>query len=127
MKFPEQIRFVLVGGYNALISYLLYAGILWFTNERSPQLALLISFLISTIHNFFTQKIYVFGTKGNYLKEYPKCFTTWSIGYFINMSLLALFTKIFNINPYLAEFFAMALTGVNTYIMLKYFAFRKQL
>lgn len=126
MKFPEKIRFILVGGYNAVISYILYALILWLTDERSPQLALFTSFIISTFHNFLTHKIYVFGTKGNYLKEYPKCLFSWSISYFLNSILLALFTNGFSINPYLAEFFAMALVAINTYLMLKFFAFKNK-
>ena len=96
MKFPQKIRFILVGGYNTVISYGIYALILWSINEKSPQLALFYSFIISSFHNFLTHKIYVFNTKGNYLKEYPKCFLTWSISYFFNTLLLAFFTKILN-------------------------------
>lgn len=126
MRFPEKIRFILVGGYNAVISYLLYVLILWFTNEKSPQLALFTSFIVSTFHNFLTQKIYVFCTKGGYLREYIKCLTSWTISYVLNSMFLILFTAVFNINPYLAEFFAMAIVGVNTYLMLKFFAFKNK-
>lgn len=126
LKFPQQVRFVLVGGYNTVISYALYALILWCTNEKSPQLALFFSFLISTVHNFFTHKIYVFNTKGNYLKEYPKCLFTWSTSYFFNTLLLAFFTKILNINPYLAQLFSATIVAINTYIWLKYFAFNRK-
>ena len=126
LKFPQQVRFVLVGGYNTVISYALYALILWLTNEKSPQLALFFSFLISTVHNFFTHKIYVFNTKGNYLKEYPKCLFTWSTSYFFNTLLLAFFTKILNVNPYLAQLFSATIVAINTYIWLKYFAFNRK-
>lgn len=123
MKFPQKIRFILVGGYNTVISYGIYALILWSINEKSPQLALFYSFIISSFHNFLTHKIYVFNTKGNYLKEYPKCFLTWSISYFFNTLLLAFFTKILNINPYISQIFSVIIVSINTYLWLKYFAF----
>lgn len=123
MKFPQKIRFILVGGYNTVISYGLYALILWIINKSSPQFALFCSFIISSVHNFFTHKIYVFNTKGNYLKEYPKCLLTWSISYFLNVLLLIFFTKILTINPYLAQFFSVIIVSINSYILLKYFAF----
>lgn len=126
MKFPQKIRFVLVGGYNTVISYGIYALILWSINEKSPQLALFYSFIISSFHNFLTHKIYVFNTKGNYLKEYPKCFLTWSISYFFNTLLLAFFTKILNINPYISQIFSVIIVSINTYLWLKYFAFHKR-
>lgn len=126
MKFPQKIRFVLVGGYNTVISYGIYALILWSINEKSPQLALFYSFIISSFHNFLTHKIYVFNTKGNYLKEYPKCFLTWSISYFFNTLLLAFFTKILNINPYISQIFSVIIVSINTYLWLKYFAFHRK-
>ncbi len=127
IKFPEKIRFVLVGGYNSLIAYLLYAGILYLINERSPQFALLSSFFISTIHNFFTQKIYVFNTRGNYLKEYYKCFLAWCLSYALNVLCLAFLTKVIGLNPYLSQAISVAIVSINTYLILKYLIFCKKI
>lgn len=126
MKFPEKIRFVLVGGYNTVISYGLFSLILYFINGKSPQTALFFSFLISSVHNFFTHKIYVFNTRGNYLKEYPKCLCTWSVSYFFNTILLAIFTNILKINPYIGQLMSVVIVSINTYILLKYFAFKRK-
>ena len=70
MRLPEKLRYLLVGGYNTVVSYGLYALILW--GWSKPQMALFLSFIISSVNSYWTQKIYVFGTKGNCKKEYAR-------------------------------------------------------
>lgn len=121
MRFPEKVRYVLVGGYNTVISYALYAlfQYLW----GHPQLALFLSFLVSSVNSYWTQKIYVFATHGNYFNEYIRCLFSWGISYLLNTGLLAFFLWL-GLNPYLAQFIALALVTVNSYLMLKYIAFQ---
>ena len=105
MRFPEKLRYLLVGGYNTVISYGLYALFLW--GWDNPQKALFLSFIVSSVNSYWTQKIYVFGTKGNCKK----------------VVLLALFLKM-HFNPYGAQVLALALVTINSYLMLKYIAFQ---
>ena len=121
MKWPEQIRYILVGGYNTVISYALYALFLWLWGR--PQLALFLSFVTSSVNSYWTQKIYVFATRGNYLKEYIRCLLCWGIGYFLNTGILQGLLWM-DVNPYLAQVFALALVAVGSYLMLKYLAFQ---
>ena len=123
MRFPEKVRYLLVGGYNTVISYALYALFLWMSDNHHPQAALFASFLISSINSYWTQKIYVFGTRGNYGREYVRCLFSWGISYLMNVCLLQFFLWL-NWNPYVAQFLALALVTVNSYLMLKYIAFQ---
>lgn len=126
MKFPEKIRYVLVGGYNTVISYLLYALFLWLMNSNFEQVALFFSFIVSSLNSYWTQKIYVFNTKGNVKKEYCKCLISWGVSYALNVVLLFLFVKVLELNPYVAQFFALILVTINSYLMLKKFAFKEK-
>ena len=121
MRFPEKIRYLLVGGYNTVVSYALYAALLWY--GREPQLALFLSFLISSVNSYLTQKYYVFNTPKVQSWEYLRCLMSWGISYVINAFLLKglLMT---GMNPYLAQFIALAIVTINSYLMLKYLAFR---
>ena len=123
MRFPEKVRYVLVGGYNTFFSYVLYVFLLWI-GFKSPQFALLLSFILSSIHNFWTQKIYVFHTHGNAWREYIRCLMTWGISYILNVLLLAGFLML-DLNPYVAQFLALVIITINSYLLLKYIAFRK--
>ena len=121
MRFPEKLRYLLVGGYNTVVSYALYALFQWLWGM--PQVALFLSFMVSSVNSYWTQKIYVFGTKGNCKKEYIRCLFSWGISYVLNVVLLALFLKM-HLTPYSAQVLALALVTINSYLMLKYIAFQ---
>ena len=121
MRFPEKIRYLLVGGYNTVVSYALYALFVWM--DLHPQLALFLSFVVSSVNSYWTQKIYVFNTRGNVLREYICCLLGWGVSYLLNVGLLFVFLKL-QMNPYLAQFIALVLVTINSYLILKYIAFQ---
>jgi len=123
VKFPQKIRFVLVGGWNFVVAYILFVIFFKLLGEEAEQTALLLSFLASTFHSYFTQKFFVFLTKGRYVAEYLKCLMSWVIGYFENALLLDLGTRILRFNPYVVQFVAQVLVAIGGYLLLKYFAF----
>ncbi len=123
MRWPQQIRYLLVGGYNTVFSYALYAFLLWLGLKEMPQLALLFSFVLSSVNSFWTQKIYVFHSHGRAWPEYVRCLMTWGVSYVLNAFLLALLLAL-NWNPYVAQFVALVIITVNSYFLLKYMAFR---
>ena len=120
----DKIRFLLVGGVNFVISYIIYAAAIYILGEGYYQLCLVLQWVLSSVTSYFNQKFFVFCTKGNYVKEYIKCCSTWVISYFINALFLELFVKIFNMNVFLSQFIAAFLASVATYVMFKYFAFK---
>lgn len=124
---PDKIRFLLVGGFNASVQYLIYACLLYFWSEEKYQTALVLSWVISSFSSFATQKIFVFCTKGKpveWLKEYTKCVSVWVISYFINAIILGMLVNFADMNAYLAQIIAITCTTVTTYILFKYFAFK---
>ena len=123
LRFPEQLRYILVGGYNTVFSYALYAFFLWISGHTHPQTALFLSFLLSSFNGFWTQKIFVFATHNNWKKEYIKCLFGWGISYLLNIILLDILLY-FNWDPYSAQILALILVTINSYIMLKYIAFQ---
>lgn len=122
MRLPQKIRFLLVGGYNTVFSYALYALFVYI--GMGAQVALLLSFALSSINSYLTQKIYVFATKGDYFNEYIKCLCTWAGSYVINAVLLFIFMQAMGLNAYIAEFIVLILLTIYSYVALKYFAFR---
>lgn len=126
MRFPQKIRYLLVGGYNTVVSYALYALLLFFMDGQREQVALLGSFLISSVNSFWTQKIFVFQGKGKVHVEYIKCLMSWGVSYVLNVILLALFVDAMHINAYTAQFIALILVTINSYFLLKFFAFKEK-
>ena len=122
-KLDDKVRFLIVGCVNAAISYVIFALALWLLGEKYYQLAVFLQWSISSVFSYLNQKFFVFCTKGNYLKEYFKCCTTWLVGYIINVLILELL--IHSLNAYLAQFISIFLVSVITYILFKYFAFKR--
>ena len=121
MKFPEKLRYLLVGGYNTVVSLALYELFFWLWERH--QLALFLSFFVSSINSYWTQKIYVFNTHGKVAKEYVRCLFSWGVSYGLNVLLLELFVRL-GMDPRIAQIPALALVTVNSYLMLKYIAFQ---
>ena len=122
---PDFIRFLIIGSLNALISYCIFAISVFIIGETHYQLCVFLQWAISSVISYLNQKFFVFGTKGNYIKEYLKCCTTWALSYFMNVIILEVSVRYLIKNVYIAQFVALFLVSVLTYILFKCFAFKK--
>ena len=123
-KTSDKIRFLLVGCFNAGMSYLIYSAFVFSLGESFYQLSLALAWIISSVISFTTQRNLVFSAKGNLFKQYVKCCTTWFFSYLLNAFLLHVFVANLNINVYIAQIFATGVCAIFNYIMFKVFAFR---
>ena len=124
-KLSDKIRFLLVGGFNASISYLIFSTICLIVGEGYYQTSLACTWIISSIISFTTQRFFVFNVKGSVIKQYFKCCTTWVFSYLINATLLEILVQKIKLNVYLAQVLATLACAIFTYILFKTFAFRR--
>lgn len=125
-KLSDKIRFLFVGGFNAGVSYLIYSAFCIVLDDSAYQIALALAWAISSIVSYTTQKFLVFEGKGNWVKEYLKCCTTWFFSYLINAGLLEFIVKILHLNVFVAQIVATIVSAIFTYVFFKKFAFRKK-
>ena len=85
---PDKLRFLFIGGVNAGISYVIFALALWGLGEAHYQACVILQWTLSSVFSYFNQKFFVFCTRGNYLKEYAKCCSTWAVSYLLNVIIL---------------------------------------
>ncbi len=124
LKIDDKIRFVLIGGLNAGISYLIFAVLFFLLGSGYDQICIVGQWVLSSPVSYLNQKFFVFNTRGNYLKEYAKCISTWAVSYFLNVIIYEMFTKFLIKNEYIAQFVSLFLVSVVTYVLFKYFAFK---
>ncbi len=124
-KIPDKIRFLFIGGVNAAISYIIFAIAVYLLGQGHYQLCVILQWTISSVFSYFNQKFFVFCTKENYLHEYLKCCSTWAVSYFINVIILELLVKFAIKNVYISQFISIFLVSVVTYVLFKYFAFKR--
>ena len=125
-KLSDKIRFLIIGGFNAGVSYLIYSAFCLILGDRTYQVALALAWAISSVVSYTTQKFLVFQANGNWIKEYLKCCTTWFFSYLINAGLLEFIVKILHLNVFVAQIIATITAAMFTYIFFKKFAFKKK-
>lgn len=123
-KIPDKIRFLFIGGLNAVISYFVFVLAVFVIGDKYYQICAALQWIISSIFSFVNQKVFVFGTKGNWIREYLKCCATWLISYIMNALILEVLVKYCRMNVYLAQILSIFSVSVLTYVLFKYFAFR---
>lgn len=121
----DKIRFLLIGGFNAGVSYLIYSIFCIILGQNLYQIALALAWLLSSTISFSLQKVLVFQSKGNWIKEYLKCCVTWFFSYLINAFLLEFIVKNLHQNVFIAQIIATFIAAIFTYVLFKKFAFKK--
>lgn len=121
---PDKIRFLLVGGFNASVSYVIYSLFCLLLGQNAYQTALAVAWIITSFVSFTTQKFLVFQGNGNWVKEYFKCCTTWIFSYMINAAVLEALVKVLHMNVFIAQIIATLTAAIFTYILFKKFAFK---
>jgi putative flippase GtrA len=131
----EVIRFLMVGGFNTVFSLALYSGLVIVLGHLLPShgkpliadIAFVISTPIAITVAFLCYKHFVFRTKGNYLKEWIRCFAVYSVSFPMGLVILPTATHLFERIP-LSHPYAPFLAGlVNSVVIAcySYFAHKK--
>ena len=121
---PDKIRFLFVGGFNFVVSYIIYVICILLLGKNLYQCALALSWIISSVISFTTQRLFVFPVKGNLIKQYLKCCITWFFSYMINAFLLWIIVSKLLVNVFAGQLFAVSAAAIFTYVMFKSFAFK---
>ncbi len=131
------MRYLLVGGFNTVFGYGLFAFLNWeFTplGSYSYLYAWLLTSLIALTVAFLAYKWFVFRTRGNYFVEWLRCFGVYSGSMafgLIGMAILVPILRAYSSRPHFASYIAAAiLAAINvclSFIGHKKFSFRQRI
>ncbi len=131
----EVIRFLLVGGFNTVFSLALYSGCVIVLGHLFPTLGkpivAFIAYAASTPINitvaFLCYKHFVFRTKGNYLKEWLRCFAVYSVSTVVGLAIVFTATKLLALLPLTRQYAPLLAGLVNSVVTAcySYFAHKK--
>ncbi len=140
MPSGEVIRFLMVGGFNTVFSLALSSSLVIVFSRVLPHsgkpLIVDIAFAISTplaiTVAFLCYKHFVFRTRGNYLKEWLRCFAVYSVSFPMGLVILPAFTHLFQrgalaraFAPFLALMVNSLIIACYSYFAHKKFSFRR--
>ena len=121
-KFPQKIRFLLVGGWNTFFALCLFALILKLLNNY--KITLVISHLISVLQSFLTFKFFVFRSSGKFLHEYIKINAVYLLHFFLNFGMLYACVEILKLNTLSSQIIITCILVILNYILNKNFTFK---
>lgn len=123
----QPIRFILVGGYNTVLGYIIFAGLNYALGVfLFTWVILLLSYIVGVAHNFVLFKIFVFNTQGNWLAECIKTYYSYIFVYLLNVGLLNLLIAMFNFSSYIAQLICVIILPTITYFIMKNFTFKSK-
>ena len=124
----QFIKFGIVGLSNTIISYLIYALLVYLGLHY--LIASIIAFFISVLNSFFWNSRYVFkkedGAERSVLHALIKTFISYAFtGLILQNIFLFVFIDLLHISKYIAPLFILVVTVPLNFIMNKFWAFRQ--
>ena len=135
--FPEKLRYLLVGGFNTVLAYSVLNFLDWFfgkinemymlgaTAEVVANAALIFQYIITVNVSVMTMRYYVFRSNGNWKKEFAKAWSVYIFLYLINAPIMTLLMVVFDLRTWAAQGIYLIFSTIITFILHKYFSFRK--
>lgn len=122
----EQIRYLLVGTWNTLVGYILFAGLYLLIGASIGYLATaVLSHLLAVTQSFVTQRHLVFRSQGIWWAEYLRFHIAHLGSLLLGLTLLSLLVELFRIQPLLAQALVTGLSVILSYFVHQHFTFRK--
>jgi putative flippase GtrA len=128
-------RFLLVGGFNTVFNYLLFAVLNWSFDglgSYSYMYAAVLAGFISITVSFLMYKWFVFRTSGNYLVEWIRCFGVYGTSALITLGGLPIVVTILRrimhrpeLAPYVGGAIMTAVTVLFSFVGHRNFSFRR--
>jgi putative flippase GtrA len=133
----QLVRYLLMGGFNAVFGYGVFALVNWSLTGLGPYsylLAAILSNLIAITVAFLGYKWFVFRTRGNYLIEWIRCMGVYGSSMLIGLAGLSILVPILRRNlhrpvlaPYIAAAIMMTVTVVISFLGHKNISFRQKI
>jgi putative flippase GtrA len=129
----EAARFLLVGSWNTLFGYGLFALFTWLLTDRLPYAYMFgaaLAHVISVSVAFLGHRRFVFRSTGRLASEFLKCHLVYAASFLINFALLPVLVAAFHATlgpqgyvPYLAGAVLIAGSTVLSFFGHKHFSF----
>jgi len=121
-KLPQQLRFILTGGFNTLLSYLIFICLVEIIS-LPYQLSLIIQYFTTVNISILTMRYYVFRSHDVLKKDYFKAWNVYFIMLCFNYLFLWITIDIFHFNILLSQAVYTVLSTILTYLLHRFYSF----
>ena len=134
-KFKTEIRFILVGIWNAAFGYLMFLLFLFLfeKNLENERLVYIFSAVcghfISIINTFIFHKFITFKSKQRGMEivyEFIRFSNSYIVTFFLNLGLISFQVEYLNLDPRIAGAISIPLCVIVTYFLLSRYSFKNR-
>lgn len=122
-KLPQQLRFVLLGGFNTLLSYLIFVVLIEVTH-LPYYVSLITQYWITVNLSIFSMRYYVFRSQSPLLREYLKAWTVYLGMLGFNYLFLYLTIDCLHYPILQSQAIYTILSTLITYLLHQFYSFR---
>ena len=129
----QLLRYLVVGGWNTLFGYGVFAGLTYVLTDRVPyayMVANVLSNVIAITVAYLGYKVFVFKTRGNYLREYARFYVVYGAAMALGLVLLPAFVALVGLVlprpalvPYVAQALVIPVTVLSSFVGHKRYSF----
>ena len=133
-RYGQLMRYLLVGGFNTAIGYGSFAGLNYLLTDRIPypyMVANVGASVFAITVAFLGYKLFVFRTRGNYVREYLRTYVVYGGSTLLSLALLPVFVAVLGalianqvLVPYLAQAITMPIAVLSSFYGHKRYSFR---
>lgn len=125
-RLNQKIRFLLVGGFNTVFAYGVFAFLFAFVGLNYLP-ALIVQYFITVNVSIFTMRYYVFRSRGDVWSEYCKAWGVYIGMFLFNSIVLTFLVEVCKVYELWAQAAYLVVSTVLTYLLHKYFSFYKKI
>ena len=121
----EQLLYLVIGGWNTLFGYGIWALLQYLLGDHVPYLlVLLLAWPIAVLNAYLGYRYVVFRSRAPIRTEFPRFVVVYVVTLAVSLVLLPIFLTVLPFDIYVAQALLTALIVVCSYLSLKYFSFR---
>jgi putative flippase GtrA len=124
--YREQILYLLIGGWNTVFGYLVFAGLYWALNGSLPvTVILIISWVIAVTNAYVCYRYLVFRSRGRMHHEIPRFLLVYAVILAANLLVLPLALRVVSLNAYVVQGIYTLAVVIVSYVGHRVFSFRE--
>jgi putative flippase GtrA len=121
----EQVLYLVVGGWNTVFGYAVWALLQYLLGDYLPYLViLLLAWPINVLNAYLGYRYVVFRSRGPVFRELPRFSLVYVVALVANLVLLPVAVRVLPFSIYVDQALFLAVVLVCSYLGHKYFSFR---
>jgi len=121
----QRVAFLIVGGINTVVGFLIFAGFLVLLGKQRYLVALVCSHVVAVLIAFVLYRFVVFRVRGHVLADLWRFETVYLSALAVNLVVLPVLVELAHLPVLVAQAIIVLVTSLMSYLGHKHYSFRR--